>query len=1095
MSFSLTNAQSSWKKMSSKNTSVNNKYALNESMPNKYNLYSLDDVSFKSSLISNKTIYLPNNNGDFSEFSIKKASNFTNEVSDKYGDISAYTIKGIDDKTASGKISIGTDGVHVMILSAKHATMYIDPYTQDKSSYIAYNKNDLNSNENFTCLVDDDTNQLLGKSTIQLNQKITNDGLFRTYRLALACTGEYAQFHINRAGLSDIASDSAKEAAVLSAMNTTMTRVNGIFEREFAVTMEIILNNNGENDLIFLDADADNLSNNNASALIDESTDICNAIIGSANYDIGHTFSTGAGGLAYLGSVCVDSVKGGGVTGSSFPVGDSYDIDFVAHELGHQFGANHTFNSSSNGCEGNRSNSTAAEPGSGSTIMAYAGLCSPHNIQNNSDDYFHAISTTQILNTIQSTSCAATSSSGNTAPTVNAGSDVSVPKSTPLVLQGTASDINGDALTYCWEQIDVEIASMPPISTNTAGPAFRSLPPSESPNRYLPTLSTVINGSTENDWEVIPSVARSMNFAFNVRDNNTNGGAISRDDINISVIDTDPFVITSQNTSGTIWKAGSTETITWDKSTTDIAPINCENVKIMLSTNGGESFDITLVESTPNDGSYDVIVPNNVTTSARIMVLAVDNIFYNVNAINFEIESSEPNFIISNSSDAQSTCMNSSSVVEYTFSIEFINGFNETISLNTQNLPAGVISNFSSNNITSNTNITLTLENFENTAVNDYSIEVLATSTSINNTLELPVLSVQNSDLGTTVLSSPANNSNDIPVQNTTLSWDTSNSSATSYSIEIATDASFSNIVISEENLMNNSYLISQILDWDTQYFWRIKPSNSCSDGDFTSSFSFTTDNENYCTSTFDNYFDEFISNVTFNDINNDSGLDNDDGYEDFTNISTQLLLGETYTLSVSFDPVGFQDHCYVFIDWNGDSIFNTTDERYDLGSHFTDPVTTTQNITIPSNTSLGEKRMRVIIEYFDNDNPFGTGACDSDHNSQEFGETEDYTLIVVDEILNINTDAVFNNFKLYPNPLETGDKLVLAFDKEYPDEKVSIDLFDFNSKLIKRFESNSISTTFSADGKIDLSDVASGLYILTITNGDKTTSKKLIIE
>ena len=571
--------------MASKNVISEKNIISSKVSPNKFELYSLGTENFKVDIKSKKTISLPNSDGSYSNFYIKESSNFTQDIATKYGTIKSYTIHGIDDKTASGKISIGLDGVHVIVFSAKESTLFIDPYTEDQSTYIVYNKSELDKlDDDFQCLVEDQEIASQAKREITSSNKTSNDGNLRTYRLALACTGEYAEFHINRAGLSDIDTDATKKAAVLSAMNTTMARVNGIFERDLGVKMEIVVNNSGENELIFLDPDTDNLSNNDANSLIDESQTVCDDIIGTNNYDVGHTFSTGAGGLAYLGALCDTSLKASGVTGSTFPVGDSYDIDYVAHELGHQFGATHTFNASSGACGGgNRYEITAVEPGGGSTIMAYAGICgNSDNIQNNSDDYFHAVSIEQMWNTIQTTSCGVTTNTGNNIPTANAGQDFSVPKSTPLKLKGEASDIDGDELTYCWEQTNNEIIVMP-LSTNIAGPAFRSFSPTTSSYRYLPSLPTVVAGSTENDWEVIPSVARTMNFTLTVRDNNATSGSFAMDEMVIDVIDTDPFEITSQTTR-IEWEAGTTETITWNHTSTSEAPISCENVSIKLST-------------------------------------------------------------------------------------------------------------------------------------------------------------------------------------------------------------------------------------------------------------------------------------------------------------------------------------------------------------------------------------------------------------------------------------------------------------------------------------------------------------------------------
>ncbi|WP_025743800.1 fibronectin type III domain-containing protein [Aquimarina pacifica] len=607
--------------------------------PSNYLLFSLNSVELENILkntpsrkqqkTSTTIIELPLSNGVLKKFEILEASTLEEGLSERFPNIKSYIGHGVDDPSSIARISISKVGLHAMISSGNHETMYIDPYTKDKKEYIIYSKSDLPRDaNNFECLVEN-TPELNISQKISNSYKNANDGQLRTFRLAIACSGEYSQYHLSNQGISASASDQVKKEAVLSAMNTTMTRVNGIFERDLAVTMVIVNNNT---DIIFLDSNTDNLSNSDAYSLINESQTVCDAYIGSNNYDIGHTFSTGGGGLAQLRSPCTSS-KARGITGSSNPIGDSYDVDYVAHEMGHQFGANHTQN---NNC--NRS-SASAEPGSASTIMGYAGICNP-NVQNNSDDYFHAISIQEMWANISSGSgtCAAQSSTGNSAPTANAGSNYTIPASTPFILKGNATDSNSnDTLTYCWEQMDTETATMPPSSSSASGPAFRSLPPTTSPDRYMPDLSTVINGLTSSTWEVVPSVSRTMDFRLTVRDNSSGGGSTASDDITISVAGSaGPFVVNSPN-SNVSWQVGSTQTVTWDVAGTTGNGINADTVDILLSTDGGNTYSTTIMTATSNDGAQNIIVPNAVGTQNRIMVRGSDHIFYDISNDDFEI--------------------------------------------------------------------------------------------------------------------------------------------------------------------------------------------------------------------------------------------------------------------------------------------------------------------------------------------------------------------------------------------------------------------------------------------------------------------------
>lgn len=629
-------SQSLWTKQDSKSRKIVQELEYRETQPTAFELFNVNTnlVDKKLTISPNQEaiMELPTPNG-IQRFLVKEASVFSDELAAKYPSIKSYVGIGIDDKTARVRFSKSSVGFHAMITSGNYPMYLIDPYTKDKKTVIAFYKNKV-AKSNFECLVEDN----LPKVNQRSFQKTANanDGKLRTYRLAIVATGEYSQFHLNNQNVSAGATDAVKKAAVLAAINTTMTRVNGIFERDLGVTMKLVTNN--EN-IIFLDGTTDNLTDNNADTLINETQTLCDNdnIIGIPNYDIGHAFSTGGGsgaGLAAGSSVCVNGEKAQGVTGSASPINDTYDIDFVAHEIGHQFGANHTQN---NDC--NRWNATAVEPGSASSIMGYAGICSP-NVQTNSDAYFHSVSIAEMWIFVSTqTTCAVEVLTNNTAPVANAGNDFSIPISTPFVLKGAATDVDaGNNLTYNWEQIDNQTATMPPVATSTVGPLFRSLPSSTSPNRYMPALATVLAGNTASTWEVVPSVARALNFSFTVRDNVLNGGATDRDDTTITVDgNSGPFLVTSQTTSTTL-NGNSTQTITWDVANTTAFPVSCANVSILLSTDGGMTYPNVLISNTPNDGTQQITLTNVATTQARIKVEAADNIFYAVNSTNFSID-------------------------------------------------------------------------------------------------------------------------------------------------------------------------------------------------------------------------------------------------------------------------------------------------------------------------------------------------------------------------------------------------------------------------------------------------------------------------
>ncbi len=580
------------------------------------------------SLASNVIIQFPNSDGSMSSYRMYEASVMHPDLAARYPDIKSYIGIGIEDKTANLRLSTTIFGMHAMILSGKKETAYIDTYTKDLQNYIVYNKSSLRTSRTWSCMVEDAADETTHFSGRGATQALTNDGQFRTFRLAMACTIEYAAFHITAAGIPAVAPLATKRAAVLAAMNVTMNRLNGVYERDMSLRMQLVANND-----ILIFVNSDSFSNDDAGSLINESQTVIDGAIGSANYDIGHTVSTGGGGLAQSPSVCVAGGKARGITGSPAPVGDPFDIDFVAHEIGHQFGASHTFNGIGGNCTtGTRSNNFAVEPGSGTTIMAYAGICAGIDVQPNSDDHFHAVSIGQMVAHINGAgSCAATVASGNAAPVITPLLNYTIPNGTAFVLRGAATDSNNDALTYCWEQTNNNISTQPPVSTSTTGPNFRSISPSASPNRFFPNFQSILAGNLIPTWEVVPTVQRAMNFALTVRDNRTpNGGQTSRANMVVNFANVGPFRVTNPDVTNLSWSQGSTQVFTWDVAGTTTNGINTANVNILLSTDGGATFNTVLASNTPNDGSQSITLPNIAAPYCRIMIESVGNIFFAV---------------------------------------------------------------------------------------------------------------------------------------------------------------------------------------------------------------------------------------------------------------------------------------------------------------------------------------------------------------------------------------------------------------------------------------------------------------------------------
>ncbi|MFC4267485.1 reprolysin-like metallopeptidase [Polaribacter marinivivus] len=1081
-----TYSQNTWEQITKLDYKKNtNEIYSKKNFPKEYKLISLDVEAFTNGLNLKsknaiKTIALPDANGDLKRFTIKETSTFEKGLQEKYPNIRSYTAKGIDDPTAIAKISIGTDGFHGTIYSGNHATVYIDPHSKDKKDYIVYSRLNLPKNEiDFKCMVEETVNEKVENTTFN---RIVNDGKLRTYRIAIVTSGEYSQFHINRQNVPSTATDAVKKAAVLSAMNTSMTRINGVFEKDLGVNMVIVSNNDS---IIFLDANTDNISDGSAGTMINETQTICDAQIGNANYDIGHIFSIGGAGLAGLGVVCVSGQKARGVTGISSPINDPYDIDYVAHELGHQFGATHTQN---NSC--NRTNSTAVEPGSGSTIMGYAGICSPNvfgagNATGNSDDHFHTVSIAQMQNIIQTSgNCATLSDTNNATPTADAGNDYIIPKSTPFRLTGEATDADGiNSLTYNWEQIDNEVgATMPPESTNAVGPMFRSLPSKTIPVRYFPDLSVIVAGK-DGTWEVLPSVARDLNFAFTVRDNNSGGGSTARDDVKVTVADVPAFAVTSQQSSET-WDVGSSQEITWSHTTTNTAPINCTLVNIKMSTDGGITFPIVLKANTPNDGSETIIVPNNASNNVRIMVEAVGNIFYNVNNSSITINSA-PTFIVTNTSDVQSACNVAGQSASYSLNFDFVNGFSETVTLSAANEPFGAQVTFSPTTINADGNVMMTVSNLDGAIPIDYTINVTGTSNSITQTIGV-ALKVTTSSLNTVNLTSPADSDTGVATS-AILTWE-EETNAASYEVQVATDNGFNNIVSS--GTVTTTNFTTSTLNESTTYFWRVKPKNTCTEGNFSSIYSFTTEGCTVCTSNGSLDFATSTTLVQFNTINNASGKTVP--YTDYTSLSTSVKRGDSHDLSVSVNSDGnFRVQTKAWIDWNGDCVFDTSTEEYDLGGASNTPNGVTDmsplSITIPATAKLGPIIMRISTKYTDpSPSPVDyPTACETGFD----GEVEDYALIIEDATASLE-DVSFNKFNLFPNP-NTGN-FTLMFET-LDTSKTTLQLYDVRGRQLAEKIFRDTKAIFREE--IQFNNLAKGLYLLKITNGNKQSARKLIIE
>lgn len=737
------------------------------------------------------SIELPNAEGKIITYKIKESSNFEQELQLKFPDIRSFVGYDVNNPNNTIRLDISPNDFHALAYTEK-GTLVIDPSNSKRNHYITYLKSDVSKSE-FKCHTKDSVKDV-PKNNLNANNKGFNDSRLRSYRFALATTGEFSVNCLT----GNETSDTQRKANVLAKLNTMMNRLNLLYEKDFSIHFNLV---NNITSIIYLNAATDPWNTN----FFETTQTVVDTQIGNSNYDIGHVVHDNnepvGDGMGTLRSVCNPSTKATAYSMHDFPTTDIFVIDYFAHEIGHQFGANHTFTFR------NESGVNQTEPGSGSTIMGYAGITGNTDVQLHSDDYFHGLNLEQVFDFVSSTAtCSANTNTNNTAPTVNGGNDYTLPKSTPFALTAVGNDTAGQNLTYAWEQIDTGTNSVTyPKTTNATGPNFRTYNPTSSPIRVFPKLENILDGTNENTWEKLPSVSKTTNFLVSARDNRLGGGATQNDRVVLTFSAlAGPFKVT--NTAST-WAAGTLQTILWNVANTNAAPINTQNVKISLSVDGGFTFPTVLSESTPNDGTEKLILPSNIasTTNARIKVEAVGNIYFDINDANITITPSActantPEDAIASNITSTSAVLNWESVANAYYKLTY----KKATDVNWTTIDNYTSTSYQLANLSANTQYQFKLNSVcisgtSSTSTPEISFTTLATNPVCNNTIPTGLTST------------------DVIATRATLSWTSIPNATYNLQYKKSADLAWTNV----NGLVNNTYTIGGLVE-STSYQYRL---------------------------------------------------------------------------------------------------------------------------------------------------------------------------------------------------------------------------------------------------------------------------------
>jgi len=795
----------------------------------------MEDLTSQS--LAGQQIALPMPDGRLVNFAIWETSVFHPNLAARYPNIRSYRGINLQDRTMAVRMALSTQGVH-LAFSSSEGQIYVDPYAGGNTEYyLSYFTRDDKVTHNTTACGYDPSTIAAPFTPAELSQPQANINSaggpveLREFRLALGCSGEFAATH------------GGTVENVMESFNIAINRLNLIFEQNMATRFQIIDN---VEPIIYLDASDDPYQDGtNGAQMLQEHAINLNILIGEDNFDLGHVFTGGcSGGLGGIagGQICSE-FKGAGVTCHASTNVIATTVEIMAHEVGHQLSAGHTWN----GCPPSAQQYAAGsawEPGSGSTIMSYSGSCGvDNNVQNSSDEYFHGGTIDQMSNYIRNgfATCGTTTATANNLPDVSipVSDGFHIPISTPFELNAIADDMDGDDITYCWEQRDVgPFGNLGEPELNA--PLFRSFPPRTASDRIFPNINTIVSNGNDRR-ETLPSYSRDLNFSCTVRDNNPLIGGVSQAYISFRATEeAGPFLVSFPNESTTV-EVGSYQTVTWAVANTDQAPVNCQTVDLFLSLDGGFTYPILLAEGVNNDGDYGVVIPNEITDMARIKIKASENIFFDISNQNFTIvPPSQPGYSLAPSREELLICPPEEH--EIIFTTGSLLDYSDQISFSIDDLPAGATANFSETTIAPGAATTLSLDLSQVTALGTGTFTVTAMAPGLENTERIIEYEIIDTDFSALQLIGPANGT--IGEEGTpTYSW-TELSNADFYEIEIASSPTFHPSIVIESitGLTTNTYNSNVQLEKGFPYFWRIRAVNICGPSPYSATFAFHTE-------------------------------------------------------------------------------------------------------------------------------------------------------------------------------------------------------------------------------------------------------------